>query len=683
MTQQKVIRALVSFGLTQSDAKVYVFLAQRGPQKARDIAKPLKMPKQTLYLAIKSLLGKGMLVSSIEHPARFSAKPFEKVLRLFAEAKMEEARHIQQSKDEILADWNSISEEPDETEARFSVLEGRNAIHSKIQQIAKETKEQMCFVTTAANLLRLDQFGLFDNMVHHPLKSKIQFKYITNFSNQNVNAVETLVKRKKAGNVTIKWKTPDLGLTLVPRLLTRDGEEALFFVDPETSASYEKGDVCLWTNCSSLVKSFETVFEELWHNSIDLQEKILEIKTGKLTPNTGYITDPESAKKKYDQALQLAKKEIILKTSSDGLNDFWENMPSLKELTQKGVSLKIMAPLVSDDWQAAQDLGKYGIIKHVQPGYLETTVIDEKHLFQFKNPPEDEEISRPNPRFENVFYTNDPEYVKKTNSMLYAVWRNAHLPPNLTLKTTSRPKSKGVNPLSGRPWLEDVDATFEEIRGGLTEEYVLNKIISAKKTPPKDPKKDVIMTYGSLAIAIIHPPDHFNLPEMRIFAFHIDKQSSLGAEDMLTVYLWLETPSGSAYVPVVAISDNPQAVELRRTYPSGTSVVNQLLAKEDQIYVRVHGNTLLAGWTVPIPLSPPSLRLPPACILFEGYGEIKTGMFREKTVGRRYTCEFNGFEAFVTFFHPVSKYAGPGTDGLLYRDYVLTAQLTEEKHISQ
>jgi hypothetical protein len=152
---------------------------------------------------------------------------------------------------------------------------------------------------------------------------------------------------------------------------------------------------------------------------------------------------------------------------------------------------------------------------------------------------------------------------------------------------------------------------------------------------------------------------------------------------MLSVFLWLETPAGHTYVPVVTIGDNPQAVELRRAAPSGTAVVNQQLAREDEIYVRVHGNTLLAGWTVPIPLSPASRTLPPACILFEGYGDIKTGVFRAKTAwGRTAAYEFNGFEAFVTFFHPISKYAGPGTDGLLYRDLVMTSRLTKDSHVS-
>ncbi|MBM4400418.1 MAG: hypothetical protein FJ045_00540 [Crenarchaeota archaeon] len=89
--------------------------------------------------------------------------------------------------------------------------------------------------------------------------------------------------------------------------------------------------------------------------------------------------------------------------------------------------------------------------------------------------------------------------------------------------------------------------------------------------------------------------------------------------------------------------------------------------------MQVHGNTLFAGWTVPIPLYPPQYVLPPASLLFEGYSKLKTVVTKiEMPSGAKVIDEGNGFDAFVTFFHPASKYAGPGTDGIFVRDMVMT-----------
>jgi len=98
---------------------------------------------------------------------------------------------------------------------------------------------------------------------------------------------------------------------------------------------------------------------------------------------------------------------------------------------------------------------------------------------------------------------------------------------------------------------------------------------------------------------------------------------------------------------------------------------NLQLAKRNELQVRAHGNTLLAGWTVPIRLFPPPSTLPPCCILFEGFGELKTRVIETRQFGRRQVSESNTYNALVTFFHPSSKFSVPGTDGLFSRDLIM------------
>jgi hypothetical protein len=65
-------------------------------------------------------------------------------------------------------------------------------------------------------------------------------------------------------------------------------------------------------------------------------------------------------------------------------------------------------------------------------------------------------------------------------------------------------------------------------------------------------------------------------------------------------------------------------------------------------------------------------RLPPSAILLEGYGKLKTRTFDlHYPSGYKLWQAYNGVEAFVTFFHPSSKYSGPSTDGFILRDSVL------------
>ena len=93
------------------------------------------------------------------------------------------------------------------------------------------------------------------------------------------------------------------------------------------TSTAEQEDTGIWTNSKALVHAFKAIFEELWRNSTDIQKKIVEIKTGKPTPETYVIKDAEVAHKKYDETMGSAKKEIVSITSSKGILRFWKKAP--------------------------------------------------------------------------------------------------------------------------------------------------------------------------------------------------------------------------------------------------------------------------------------------------------------------------------------------------------------------
>ena len=124
-----MLKTLENIGLTKLDAQIYVFLGKRGPHKAKDIATYVKVPKQTLYRAIKDLQSKGVVTATLEHPSKFSAVSLEKVLDLFVKAKTEEVHRIQYGKENLLSDWETIAiDESGDNSPRFTVLE-RQKLH--------------------------------------------------------------------------------------------------------------------------------------------------------------------------------------------------------------------------------------------------------------------------------------------------------------------------------------------------------------------------------------------------------------------------------------------------------------------------------------------------------------------------------------------------------------------------
>ena len=221
---------------------------------------------------------------------------------------------------------------------------------------------------------------------------------------------------------------------------------------------------------------------------------------------------------------------------------------------------------------------------------------------------------------------------------------------------------------TGFMWLSFKDWKLNETP---TEKDVLDKKFNNSKFPKDNQSIRQMKLYGSSASAVIHPPSHFNLPDMVITIFHIEKNSSFGEEDAMLIYLWLDVQKGYSYVPVAYVGDNPKAQDIWKAFMEGTPAgENVQLVKKEELQIQISGITLFAGWTREIPLLNSLYILKPSFLLIEGYGNLKTDSYTLYSPSNYKTeVKRNGFDAFVTFFHPTSKYSGPGTDGFFARDY--------------
>jgi hypothetical protein len=346
-----------------------------------------------------------------------------------------------------------------------------------------------------------------------------------------------------------------------------------------------------------------------------------------------------------------------------------------------------MAPITKENLKVVENLSKFCEIRHIAAVQLSTTVVDGKYLYQFKTGPSDQEKQDTASTFKTPFYSDDSEYVGKVKVMLDDSWRNAQVPSTTTLESILESSPIGLSAFDDdsytisrpdSPYRKSVISIDEKPRM-VTEEEVLRKMNKAKRHIVKGPS-DTIVFYGKQASAVIRPPNYLNLPKMIIQVFNWNEKSSFGPENNIVFSLWLETLKGNAFVPVAYVQDHPLGVYRSKAlgviYFGTPAAKNMQVMKMEEFQVQSYGNVLFAGWTKQIPLLPGKNALPPAAILFEGYGKIKPGVIRMVLPsGFRQKWEFNGLEAFVTFFHPSAKYSGPGTDGTLSREIISTARV--------
>ena len=271
MSKEKFLQTLTDLGLKKTEAKVYFFLSKKGPKKAIEIANAIHVTKQRLYPILKNLQNRGIVNSSLDRPSLFSAISYEKFLDLFAKTKVEEAKIIDENKNKLLDAWETISYSFNKDKSdKFIVLKGRQNIYSKIRQMVEESIDKLCVICDFSSLFRLEKVGILDNIKNNPTKSNIDFFIVTGLSREHIRLVKEFLK-----TIDSSIKVRDRGRngisSIFPRLIIRDNKELLYFISKQDgSFNEERDDICILTNCSSLISPFSKLFENLWNNSIDV-----------------------------------------------------------------------------------------------------------------------------------------------------------------------------------------------------------------------------------------------------------------------------------------------------------------------------------------------------------------------------------------------------------------------------
>ncbi len=659
-------------GLSEKEIEIFIILNKKGPQKGTEIARLLKMNRGQVYRILKSLETKSFVEATLERPKMFIAVPLKGVIDSFIESKKEEVARIEISKRDLLTDWEKIGQDIKKSSSeKFSVIEGNKPILRKMVQMLERTKNCFSVALSVRQILRADQYGVFNPSI---LKSKSDpnLRILTQPSMHNLKATKMLHKELQHLE-SIKGLDTSLGTSKFSKMVIRDNDEIALFISKEDVNP--KNEIILCTNSKSIVTAFLKVFEELWNQSRDISERITELENGKLPVNTQIIKDSAIALKKYNNILDSAKMEIFFVTSSEGLMSLNRENLRIKKWFEKGITIKIMSPITTENLNIAQELLEFCEVKHIPLGYLETTIVDGNHLFQFR--PSRNTRKLIDTKFENTFYTNDFGYIRKTKKMIDDIWLKTHLPPNSKLDHDSFSFMTREKHISLKKCYQNSPLSLEYSQEGeITEKDVFEKFHQAKEKSCHNLEpnwSDKLIFIGNRAFASISPPDYFGLPDMILGVFQNFEASSFGSGNVLKVFVRQKRKKTFHYKQVANVEDNPEAIKYRKKILKDVLCEkNFTLVKKNQLIIKKYGTTLFAGWTIPIPLVPPKFVLPPSSILFEGYGEMKSGIFCliNHPSGRKQEGWYNTIDAFMTYFHPLSKYTGSGTEGYLDIDSV-------------
>ena len=89
LTLEKIRNELINFGLTKSQAKVFIYLGKYGSKTASEIAKALQLPRTETYHLVNSLQNIGLVLAELAHPTKYTAKDMKEAISTLVKQEQE------------------------------------------------------------------------------------------------------------------------------------------------------------------------------------------------------------------------------------------------------------------------------------------------------------------------------------------------------------------------------------------------------------------------------------------------------------------------------------------------------------------------------------------------------------------------------------------------------------------
>ena len=254
---ESLTEELREYGLTSNEGRVFLQLSRFGPDTASAMSRSLSLPRTEVYSIISGLQSKGLIESTLDRPAKFSALPIRTSLDLMIDTQRNRAVLLERRKDQLLRRWDMMHVPPPERESeRLQLLKGSEQIYARASKMIERASGKVDMVAFGPDLLRLLGVGALKN-TRRLRRRNIAIRILTDHSHRSHEALSWFEEHAQVQRI-------ESASSFVPYFVIVDDDELLMFTkSPGRSPAGRREATALWTNGRTLVQSMAGLFEEM------------------------------------------------------------------------------------------------------------------------------------------------------------------------------------------------------------------------------------------------------------------------------------------------------------------------------------------------------------------------------------------------------------------------------------
>ena len=253
ITLEKIKNELVDFGLTKSQAKVFIYLGKYGSKTASEVSKALQLPRTETYHLVNSLQSLGLVVAELSHPTKYTAIEMRTAITTLVKQEQDRINTLSNKEDSLSELWKEIpffAVETDESKSeKMQLLHGSGPITNKIKDMINSSTESVRVFGSMADVLRMHYADVFDfvnesstelEIVISPISQMPEF--LSDFDQNKIRMCDLKSENKC--------------------FIINDSKEVLIFM---RNANHPSRQIfAWWSDSETLVDMMRTLFELSW-----------------------------------------------------------------------------------------------------------------------------------------------------------------------------------------------------------------------------------------------------------------------------------------------------------------------------------------------------------------------------------------------------------------------------------
>lgn len=290
-----LVEHLANCGLEDKEARLYLDLVVHGPAKASKAAKRTGLSRMDAYNHLKALESAGLVEATMERPMRFLPLDLDEGLELLKKRKEQEIARIEQEAAVLREHVRPAEADPGTFDVTFKVHQDRKQILLQMHEMLDDAEESVRVMATRRGLVHLLS-RLQDDLFQAALDRGVEVRILTFLDASNLEHAGPLVD----------WTELRHSAYANQNYVLKDGDEVLVTMAMEDRpAGKGREDTALWTNSSDFIASQEAIFRRLWLDSVAFEDRVVEIRTGRIVGPLRLSVGPGGSM--YDRFLEVLR----------------------------------------------------------------------------------------------------------------------------------------------------------------------------------------------------------------------------------------------------------------------------------------------------------------------------------------------------------------------------------------